>query len=211
MMGGTQPDFEFERRFFVSHPPQDLLKGSDPNVIVQTYFLAEDGYALRVRLQATAFQGDLPLSSEGKSVIETLEDSFDLCMLTVKGPMVGGTRYEAERELDIGIGIEMCLRGGKTLVKKRYGVWLDEDGWVIDLFCTPNAPLVIAECERTGPVTDLAIPSFCTIEVTDDARFSNDSLVHNPYSTWVESFQSELRNRNHDYMGGFGDNSLSSL
>ncbi len=185
-------DFEFERRFLVERMPVELLVGQVPNVIVQTYFLAAGGYGLRVRLQATQSKRHLPQDAFGKEPIELFADDFDLCMLTVKGPAAGGTRYEAERELDINVGIEMSLLGGTTLSKRRYGIWLDQDGWVIDQFSGENSPLIIAECERTSPVTDLNVPEFCVAEVTDDARFSNDSLVNHPYRQWSAKYLAEL-------------------
>ena len=209
-MQGTDRDFEFERRFFVSEMPTKLLEGTSPNLIVQTYFLAADGYGLRIRLQATSKDVELPLNAAGKEPIERLANDFDLCMLTAKGPMVRGTRYEAERELDIGVGIEMCLRGGSTLSKRRFGIWLDQDGWVIDQFCGPDAPLIIAECERTGPVTDLAIPSFCDAEVTDDARFSNDTLVLRPFGKWANDFRTEISSKPRDFLKDFGQNETSA-
>lgn len=204
-------DFEFERRFLVENLPFALLEDQQPNVIVQTYFLAEDGFALRIRLQATHATRPLPLSVGGKSAIELFASDFDLCMLTAKGPAVGGTRYEAERELDIGVGIEMCLRGGRTVTKRRFGIWLDEDGWVLDQFCGENAPLIIAECERTSPVTDLAIPTFCHVEVTDDPRFSNDSLAKDPYGSWQSDSHQTPSALGGRFREEFGENTPSSL
>lgn len=191
-MRSDEVDFEYERRFLVRRLPADLLRDQRPNVIVQTYFLAAGGYGLRIRLQATEARRHLPQDASGKEPIELFAQDFDLCMLTVKGPGNSGIRYEAERELDLNVGIEMSLLGGITLSKRRYGVWLDEDGWVIDQFSGENAPLIIAECERTSPVTNLIVPDFCLAEVTNDARFSNDSLVNHPYSEWAEQYRREL-------------------
>ena len=188
----SDSDFEFERRFLVQEMPFELLDGQTPNIIIQTYFLAAEGYGLRIRLQATQSRRHLPQDATGKEPIELFADNFDLCMLTVKGPAAGGTRYEAERELDINVGIQMSLLGGVTLSKRRYGIWLDQDGWVIDQFTGENSPLIIAECERTSPVTDLIIPDFCIAEVTDDAHFSNDALVNHPYGQWAEQYQDEV-------------------
>ena len=112
-------DFEFERRFFVSKFPGSLFEGSKPDIIVQTYFLAKEGYGLRVRLQATQPDVELPLHMEGKEAIQYFLPHFDLCMLTVKGPAAGGTRYEAERPLDIGVGAQMSMLGGLTIAKRR--------------------------------------------------------------------------------------------
>lgn len=198
-------DFEFERRFLVKQMPDPLLVDNAPDIIVQTYFLASDGYSLRVRLQATSPSVALPLELEGKAAIEAFADQFDLCMLTVKGPNIGGTRYEAERPIDINVGVELSLRGGKTLAKRRYGVWLGVDGWVIDEFAGENRPLIVAECERTSPVVDLEIPCFATTEITGDARFSNDELVGHPYSIWATEYLATLRSPAH-FESGFGQN-----
>lgn len=202
-------DFEFERRFFVATLPTDLLEDSTPDVIVQTYFLAKDGYGLRVRLQAIQPEVELPLDMGGEEAIEYFMDHFDLCMLTVKGPAAGGTRYEAERPLDIGVGAQMSLLGGLTLAKRRHAVWLNEDGWNIDEFAGDNRPLIIAECERTSPVVDLIIPPFCTQEITDDRRFSNDELVNDPFGNWGEEYMDSLSLSTPPFEEGFGQNIMS--
>ncbi len=202
-------DFEFERRFLVTELPSELLVDNTADLIVQTYFLAEDGYALRVRLQATQPDVTLPLNMDGKEAIRHFIDYFDLCVITAKGPHIGGTRYEAERPLDVGVGAQMCLRGGKTLAKRRYGVWLNEDGWVIDQFAGANQPLVVAECERTSPVVDLQIPAFCRAEITGNPRFSNDELAKKPYSEWSEKYLVTLGDRDSSFESGFGRNRMS--
>lgn len=204
-------DFEFERRFFVRELPHDLLGDELPAVIVQSYFLAEDGYGLRIRLQASAPAQRLDSRSRADDALVQFSPEFDFCMLTAKGPAAGGTRYEAERQLDIGVGIEMCSRGGAIIAKSRHSVWIDEDGWVIDEFAGAQHPLILAECERGGPVTDLRIPSFCVTEVTDDARFFNDSLVRSPYSVWAYRFEEELAARGPRFLSGFGTNATSSV
>lgn len=199
-------DFEFERRFFVRELPLELLDAEPPAVIVQAYLLASDGYAVRIRLQASAPQSRLDPGSRADDAVELFKNEFDLCMLTAKGPHVGGTRYEVEREMDVSVGVEMARRGGSIITKSRYAAWLGQDGWVIDEFAGASRPLIIAECERGGPVVDLAIPEFCVTEVTDDHRFSNDSLAHAPYRTWAYRFEEELAERGAVFLGGFGQN-----
>lgn len=210
-MTDVTEDFEFERRFFVRELPRELLGDEAPAVIVQTYFLAVDGFGLRIRLQASAPGQRLDPRTRADDALAQFATEFDLCMLTAKGPAAGGTRYEAERQLDIGVGIEMCSRGGGTIAKSRHSVWLDEDGWVIDEFAGAQRPLIVAECERGGPVTDLRIPSFCVTEVTDDERFSNDRLVTAPYSTWACRFEEELAASGPRFLTDFGTNAPSSV
>ncbi|MHB1064418.1 MAG: CYTH domain-containing protein [Georgenia sp.] len=201
-------DFEFERKFFVRELPSALLDEPAPDVIVQSYYLAADGYALRVRLQGPA-PADLPVGG-AEEVLDAVAGAFTFCALTAKGPYVGGTRYEAERELDTTVGLEMVRRGGTKVLKYRHSIWLGADGWVIDQFLDANAPLVMAECERGGPVTDLAIPAFCVTEVTDDPRFSNDFLAGSPYRGWQGEFEAELAGRGPHFLQEFGHNELGT-
>lgn len=201
-------DFEFERRFFVRTPPAELLSEPDPVLIVQSYFLAQDGYAMRLRVQASGLRVALGPDADPLAVLDEVGDGFEFCAVTLKGPMNVGTRYEAEREIDVTVGIEMIRRGGLRIVKNRYSVWLGADGWVVDVFGGANAPLVIAECERSGPVTDLQIPAFCETEVTDDARFANDGLARAPYTGWAAEFARELDARGPRFLTDFGRNDV---
>ena len=199
-------DFEFERKFFVRELGSSVLSEPDPVLIVQSYFLAADGYALRVRLQAPADAVPLPQDSDEENVLAALADQVTFCALTAKGPYVGGTRYEAERELDPSVGLGMVRRGGQKVIKHRHSVWLGTDGWVLDSFLGANAPLIVAECERDGPVTDLVIPDFCVTEVTDDPRFANDFLARHPYQQWARTFESELAASGPRFLREFGHN-----
>ena len=197
-------DFEFERRFFVRDLPADLRDA--PALIVQSYFLADDGYALRVRVQAGGTDADLTADTDPAEILGAHLAKIDFAAVTVKGPAVGGTRYEAERQLDPSVGVELVRRGGAPVVKVRYAAWLGADGWSIDVFGGANHPLVIAECERSGPVTGLQIPDFCVTEITDDRRFSNESLATEPYRAWAPLFAAELAGDGPVFRQDFGPN-----
>lgn len=203
---GESEDFEFERKFFVRELPATVLAEPDPVLIVQSYFLAAEGYALRVRVQAPAGTVPPPAGLDDADALAEMVGRATFCALTAKGPYVGGTRYEAERELDPAVGLEMVRLGGRRVTKYRYSVWLGEDGWVVDQFVGANAPLIVAECEREGPVTDLLIPDFCVTEVTADPRFANDALAVRPYRTWREEYEAELARTGPRFAEGFGDN-----
>ncbi|MGO1315791.1 MAG: hypothetical protein ACTMIR_01975 [Cellulomonadaceae bacterium] len=197
-------DFEFERRFWLRELPHDVLAEPDPVLIVQSYYLAVDGYAIRVRAQSSRPQG--ADETDIDALLAAQDDRFDFCALTAKGPMVGGTRYEAERQIDVGVGLAMIRAGGRRIVKHRYATWLGTDGWVIDVFGGVNRPLIIAECERGGPVTDLSIPDFCVTEITDDRRFANDALSHTPYGSWARDYEQELGRTGPRFGQEFGRN-----
>ncbi len=196
-------DFEFERRFLARDVPARLLETA-PALIVQSYYLADGGYALRVRAQASSVDVPVDLRLDEAALLERFAGAVDFCAVTVKGPMAGGTRYEAEREIDAQVGVEMVRRGGARVAKLRHSVWLGDDGWVIDVFAGANAPLVVAEVERGGPVTDLAIPGFCVTELTEDARFANDALAHAPFGAWADAYAAELAAAGPRFLPGFG-------
>jgi len=198
-------DFEFERRFLVHDVPAPLIDDA-PTLLVQSYYLADEGYALRIRAQAPTQRQTLDPDDDEATLLRQHADEVDFCAVTVKGPMAEGTRYEAERQIDRDVAVQMILRGGKRVAKLRHAVWLGEDGWVIDEFLGANAPLMIAEVERGGPVTDLAIPTFCVTEVTSDPRMSNDSLASRPFGGWAGEYAAELERTGPNFLGGLGKN-----
>ena len=181
-------DFEFERKFLVRDLPAVTASDPSPALIVQAYLFASDGYAVRVRIQGPA---PADLSDPAMDLIDAI-GSDSIGTMTAKGPATGGTRYEAERELDPLVAGEIVRRAEHVVTKVRYSVWLGEDGWIIDRFTGGNAPLLLAEVERGGPVVDLAIPTFCVTEVSEDDRFRNEYLAHQPYGTWADAHRREL-------------------
>ncbi|MCL1869371.1 MAG: CYTH domain-containing protein [Promicromonosporaceae bacterium] len=202
-------DFEFERRFLVRDLPAPLR--DTPALIVQSYFLSDGGYALRVRCQASGVEARLGAASDARDALEQYAAVVDFAAVTVKGPSAGGTRYEAEREIDPGVGVELVRRGGAQILKTRYSAWLGADGWVVDVFGGANHPLIIAEVERSGPVTELAIPDFCVTELTDDRRFSNESLAVDPFSGWAAPFAQDLARTGPRFREDFGRNTRQPL
>lgn len=185
-------EYEFERRFFVQESP---IKESDfdPHLIIQSYYLSSEGFAIRVRLQTSLIKVNMTKNTDAVEIIDNYKDSFEMAFITVKGPNIGGTRYEVETEIDTDIAKELIKRGGNIIVKNRYSKWLNKDGWEIDIFGGKNFPLIVAECERLSPVVDLEIPKFCIKEITDDLRFSNDELANKPYSKWKNDYFEELK------------------
>jgi adenylate cyclase len=181
-------DFEYERKFLVCDMPAVAASDPTPALIAQAYLFASDGYAVRVRLQGPA---PADLDAGPAALVDALgEDAIGT--MTAKGPAAGGTRYEAERDLDPLVAGQIVSRADHVVLKIRSSVWLGEDGWVIDRFLGGNAPLVLAEVERGSPVVDLVIPSFCTTEVSEDDRFRNEHLAFHPFSGWAEGYAREL-------------------
>ncbi|MCV7230072.1 hypothetical protein [Mycolicibacterium komossense] len=181
-------DFEFERKFFVHELPAVATSDPSPVLIVQAYLFASDGYAVRVRLQGPA-TGESDTAPH--ALVASLGDEA-IGTMTAKGPAAGGTRYEAERSLDPLVAGQIVARAEHVVAKIRHSVWLGEDGWIIDRFLARNEPLVLAEVERGSPVIDLVIPEFCATEVSEDDRFRNEYLAHQPFGAWADAYRSEF-------------------
>ncbi|NEG55316.1 CYTH domain-containing protein [Bifidobacterium platyrrhinorum] len=201
-------EFEFERRFFCRELPPEYDDGDVPKLIIQSYFVYTDNYALRIRLTTRDIRIDMTPDLDPLDVLERYRDRFTHAYVTVKGPSVGGTRYEAERGIDTRIAAELVMRGGKPIIKNRYSVWIAEDGWSVDVFGGANAPLIVAEAERATPVTNLTIPKFCVTEITDQPRFNNDGLAGRPFGGWRDDFERELAEEGPRFQQFFGRNRM---
>lgn len=195
-------DFEFERKFFVLDMPAVAASDPSPLLIAQAYLFVSDGYAVRVRMQGPA---PADLDATPAELVTALGEEA-MGTMTAKGPAAGGTRYEAERELDPLVAGQIVARADHVVVKIRSSVWLGEDGWVIDRFLGANAPLLMSEVERDGPVVDLAIPAFCVTEVSEDDRFRNEYLAHHPFGSWSNDYRRELESRGPAFVDSLGQN-----
>ncbi|GAS97862.1 adenylate cyclase [Mycolicibacterium canariasense] len=195
-------DFEFERKFVVDELPAIAASDPSPALIVQAYLFAADGYAVRVRVQGPAVAE--PDRAPADLVAALGDESIGT--MTAKGPAAGGTRYEAERELDPMVAGQIVQRAEHVVAKIRYSVWLNEDGWILDRFLGANTPLVLAEVERGGPVVDLVIPDFCVTEVSEDDRFRNEYLAHRPFGGWADAYRREFAAQGPTFIANLGQN-----
>ena len=207
-MADPMNDFEYERRFFCRAMPAAFDDEDAPSLIVQSYYVHDGGYALRVRVVSRTARVAMTPDLDPIDVLDRHRDSFRDAFVTVKGPSVGGTRYEAERPIDARIATELIQRGGSTIIKNRYAAWIGEDGWCVDAFGGANAPLMVATVRRISPVTNLRIPKFCITEITDQARFGNDGLAARPFGEWRDDFERELAEHGPQFQQLFGRNRL---
>ncbi len=206
--GDEALDFEFERKFFVAELPDDVARHGSRKVIVQAYLFAVDGYAVRVRVTIQGCVAELVPFDDAVDFVGAYErrqldallkavdvDDVVAATIAVKSPGGTGDRYEMESELDTDVAVQILRRSPRIILKTRYSLWYDEDGWEFDVFRGQNEGLIVAECERLAPVVSLKIPDFCVTEVTDDLRFSNDYLSKEPWKQWSTQFLGELAMR----------------
>ena len=88
-------DFEFERRFFVRELPE--MRGEIPAVIVQSYLLADDGYAVRLRLQASSPDHALNPRSRADAAFDEFLAGHDLSSGLVAGILDGAASLVSTR------------------------------------------------------------------------------------------------------------------
>lgn len=195
-------DFEFERKFLVRELPDDVAEHASTQVIIQAYTFAQDGYAVRVRVRfpdafvpfdefddAADFRGGYERRALARMLGAGCPASASVA---VKSPVVSAERYEKEMEIDTDVAVQILRRSVDLVLKNRFSLWIDEDGWEFDAFGGQNAGLIIAEVERRAPVVDLKIPDFCATEVSDDLRFTNDHLSKDPWMQWGAAYMEEL-------------------
>ena len=155
---------EHERKFIVSDVALvRKLVESDSNTshMVQGYLLDRNGISVRARLTNNA-------------------GSF-----TLKGPRVGAKRVEHEQDISAEMA-DLLLHAceGLLIRKMRFPIVDNELTWTIDVFLDDNEGLVLAEIE--DPPENLEMPTWCSMEVTEDDRFYNLSLSRVPFSQWSD-------------------------
>lgn len=167
-LGEYEVQRERERRFLVAE--QSIVRGASWTLIVQGYFFAKDGYALRVRTRQA------PTDRSGAF-------RYIDARMTAKGPRIGDERDEYEADMDPALAAEFIRRCDNVIVKRRYELVLDANTWEIDEFLEENLGLWIAELEGQD-IRDVSVPQWALKEITNIDKFNNDELAYLPVSKW---------------------------
>lgn len=107
--------------------------------------------------------------------------------ITIKGATLGATRSEYEYEIPL-VDAEnlLALCEGPVIQKVRYISEFKGFKWEVDEFQGENKGLVVAEIELLSEHQPFEKPGWVTEEVTNDPRYFNSNLTHNPYISWRE-------------------------
>jgi adenylate cyclase len=112
----------------------------------------------------------------------------DRGFLTIKGASVGLARPEYEYPIPLADAEAMldqlCQR--PLIEKTRHCEPFGGRTWEIDVFHGENEGLVLAEVEVEHAADAVALPPWAGAEVSDDARYYNNNLAAQPYSTWTK-------------------------
>ena len=110
----------------------------------------------------------------------------DSAKLTIKGPTMGISRLEFEYPLPVAdariLLDRLCER--PLIDKQRYVEWHGRHRWEIDVFHGDNEGLIVAEVELDAEDDEVQLPPWAGDEVSSDPRYSNSSLVRNPFKNW---------------------------
>ena len=106
--------------------------------------------------------------------------------LTIKGKSHGISRLEFEYPIPLQDAQVMLTNLCQEVIveKTRYLIVHKGHTWELDIFEGTNKGLILAEIELTSEDETFTQPSWVTQNVTEDNRYANSNLIHNPYSLW---------------------------
>jgi len=153
---------EIERKFLVK---SDFFKAaaSRKYEIAQGYLNSDPERTVRIRIKG--------------------ESGF----LTIKGQSneTGTTRFEWETEIPLSEAkplLSLCEKG--LITKTRYEVKVGNHIFEVDEFSGDNEGLIVAEIELKDENEPFKKPDWLGVEVTNEPRYYNAALSHNPYKNW---------------------------
>jgi adenylate cyclase len=151
---------ETERKFLVTG--EGYRKLGEPVFCRQGYLSTEKERIVRVRVKA------------------------DRGFLTVKGVTSGIRRTEFEYEIPAADAERMLEELCEKPIIEKYRYNIEQDGlqWDVDEFVGVNEGLVLAEVQVHNEDQDITLPQWVGREVSNEPKYFNSSLVHQPYSKW---------------------------
>ncbi len=153
---------EIERKFLVNSDEFKSLAFTK-NHIAQGYLNSHPERTVRIRIK-------------GESGFLTIKG---------KGNESGISRFEWETEIPLIEAkhlIQLCENG--VIDKIRYEVQSGNHVFEVDEFFGENEGLIVAEIELKSEDESFEKPDWLGNEVTNDERYYNAYLSHNPYKTW---------------------------
>ena len=152
---------EIERKFLVNRALWDEMPKPPGIFYRQGYILSQNLNTIRVRIAG--------------------EKGF----ITVKGPTRDASRSEFEYEIPSRDASEILeLFNPVTVEKTRFRIHFNGKLWEVDVFSGENQGLIIAEIELERRDEKFSIPAWIGEEVTEDQRYYNSNLAHNPFCKW---------------------------
>lgn len=154
--------YEIERKFLVTS--DDWREQVEKTLqIKQAYFCNTAKASLRIRV------------SDKSGYLSSKSMTMDI------------RRHEFEYEIplhDAEFMLEyMCM--GSPVIKKRHLITMGQHVWEVDEFLADNEGLVVAEIELGDENEPFEKPDWIGLEVSNDPKYINLSLVSNPFNSWT--------------------------
>lgn len=150
---------------------------------IERKFLVKNGSYKKLSHGVYYKQGYLSTEKE-KTIRVRIYDNKGF--ITIKGKTNGISRLEYEYKIPPKDAEEILnFLCGKLIIEKyRYHYKYQGFLWEIDEFLGDNEGLVVAEIELPDENQEFCKPGWIGKEVTQVRRYSNASLVKNPYKNW---------------------------
>lgn len=122
--------------------------------------------------------------SNGKSV--RIRIAGDTAFLTIKASKTGIVRDEYEYEIPMEDALDLLDNhcNDKVVEKTRYNITYKDKVWEVDEFHKDNQGLVVAEIELSDASENIEKPDWVGMEVSNDQKYFNSSLIDNPFCNW---------------------------
>ena len=105
--------------------------------------------------------------------------------ITIKGKTNNLTRKEFEYQVPFEDALSLIELCETPLIEKtRFIINKGNQIWEIDEFKGENQGLVVAEIELDNENQSLELPSWVGVEVSQDSKYYNSSLIVNPFKNW---------------------------
>ena len=154
--------YEIERKFLLTSDAwrQQIDRTLE---IKQAYFCNTEKASLRIRISdQTGFISSKSMTQQ----IRRHEFEYEVPL------------HDAEFMLE-----NMCM--GSPIIKKRHLVKVDQHVWEVDEFLADNEGLIVAEIELGYEDEPFTKPEWVGEEVSSDKKYTNMTLVTNPFKNWT--------------------------
>lgn len=152
--------------------------------IERKFLVMDDSWKKNVSHSVHIIQAYLANTERGSIRIRI---SGERAQLNIKSMTLGISRTEYDYPIPLDdarhLIRDFCMQ--PSIEKQRH--YLDVGGhtWEIDVFEKENSGLIVAEIELGDPDEAFIKPGWAGIEVSDDPRYYNVSLVENPFRDWI--------------------------
>lgn len=121
-------------------------------------------------------------ASRGNTTRVRIRD--DKAYLTIKGPSLGLSRFEWEKEISVEDAEALMTLCAAYIDKTRHLVPYGGHIFEVDEFYGENEGLVVAEVELSSEDECFDKPEWLGEEVSADPRYRNSQLLVKPYCKW---------------------------